>query len=173
MKSHRNIRSMIVFAMLAALMFAAKVAFEVLPNIHPIAMFIMTFTVVYRVRALIPIYIFVLLFGAYYGFSIWWLPYLYIWLFPWGATMLIPQKISKKIAMVVYPIVCGLCGLLYGVCYAPAQALLFGYDFPMMCKWIVAGLPFDILHGLGNIGMGVLVLPLSELLRKLERSAKI
>ena len=38
MKSHSSIKSMIVFAMLGALMFAAKIAFEVLPNIHPIAM---------------------------------------------------------------------------------------------------------------------------------------
>ncbi len=173
MKSHRNIRSMIVFSMLGAVMFAAKIAFEALPNIHPVAMLIMTFTVVYRSRALIPIYLFVILFGAYYGFSIWWLPFLYIWLFPWAITMLLPRRMPRKMAMIVYPIVCGLCGLLYGVCYAPAQALLFGYDFSMMCKWIAAGLPFDILHGLGNIGMGLLVYPLSELLQKLEHSGKV
>lgn len=173
MKSHSSIKSMIVFAMLASLMFASKIAFEVLPNIHPIAMFIMTFTIVYRSRALIPIYLFVFLFGAYYGFSIWWLPYLYIWLFPWAATMILPRNMPKKAAMVVYPVVCGLCGLLYGVCYAPAQALLFGYDFPTMCKWILTGLPFDAMHGIGNIGMGLLVLPLSELLKKLNRSADL
>lgn len=173
MKSHSNIRNMIVFAMLGAVIFASKIAFEALPNIHPVAMLVMTYTVVYRYKALIPLYIFVILFGAYYGFSIWWIPYLYIWLVPWGATMLLPRKMSKKTAIIVYPILCGLCGLLYGTCYAPAQALLFGYDFPTMCKWIAAGLPFDVLHGLGNIGMGLLVFPLSELLRKLDGSTKV
>ncbi len=173
MKSHSSIKSMIVFAMLGALMFAAKVAFEVLPNIHPIAMLIMTYTVAYRWRALIPIYLFVIIFGAYYGFSIWWLPYLYIWLVPWLLTMILPKKMPKKVAMIVYPIVCGICGITYGICYAPAQALLFGYDFPMMCKWIAAGFPFDVIHGIGNIGMGLLVYPLSELLRRLNRSVNL
>lgn len=173
MKSHSSIKSMIVFAMLAALMFAAKLAFEVLPNIHPIAMFIMTFTVAYRAKALIPVYLFVILFGAYYGFSIWWIPYLYIWLFPWAVTMILPRNMPRKIAAVVYPVVCGLCGLLYGVCYAPAQALLFGFDFPTTVKWVMAGLPFDVIHGVGNVGMGLLVLPLSELLKKLNRSVNL
>lgn len=173
MKSHSSIKSMIVFAMLGALMFAAKVAFEALPNIHPVAMLIMTYTVAYRAKALVPLYLFIILFGTLYGFSIWWLPYLYIWLVPWALTMLLPKKMSPKIASVVYPLVCGFCGLTYGICYAPAQAILFHYDFATMCKWILAGLPFDALHGLGNLGMGLLVLPLSELLKRLNRTANL
>lgn len=170
MKSHRKIRDMIIFGMLGALMFAAKIAFEALPNIHPIGMFIMVFTIVYRVRALIPLYIFVLIFGLYYGFSIWWIPYIYIWTILWVITMLLPKKMPDKIAMIVYPIVCGLFGLLYGVFYAPAQAILFGYDFPTTLKWIAAGLPFDAIHGLGNLGMGLIVLPLSKTLARLEKT---
>lgn len=170
MKSHQKIRDMIIFAMLAALMFASKVAFEALPNIHPIAMFIMVFTIVYRVRALIPIYLFVLIFGAYYGFSIWWIPYLYIWTIMWGITMLLPKKIPDKAAIIVYPLVCALFGLAYGTFYAPAQAILFGYDFPTTMKWIMTGLPFDAMHALGNLGMGLLVLPLSKTLLKLNKS---
>lgn len=161
---------MIVFAMLGAMMFAAKVAFEALPNIHPVGMLVMVFTLVYRVRALIPLYLFVLLFGAYYGFSIWWIPYLYVWTVLWAVTMLLPRKMPGKIAMIVYPVVCGLFGLAYGTLYAPTQALLFGYDFPTTLKWIAAGLPFDMLHALGNVGMGLLVLPLSRTLARLDRS---
>ena len=171
MKTHRKIRDMIIFGMLGALMFAAKVAFEALPNIHPIAMFIMVFTVVYRVRALIPLYIFVLIFGLYYGFSIWWIPYIYIWTILWGMTMLLPKKMPDKAALIVYPIICGLFGLLYGTLYAPAQAILFGYDFPTTLKWIAAGLPFDAIHGLSNLGLGLIVLPLSKVLARLEKTA--
>ena len=170
MKSHERIRDMIVFAMLAALMFAAKVAFEALPNIHPIAMFIMVFTVVYRFKALIPIYLFVLIFGLYYGFSIWWIPYLYIWAVMWAVTMLLPRNMSPTLSMIVYPIVCALFGLTYGILYAPAQAVLFGYDFPTTIKWILTGLPFDAIHALGNLGMGLLVLPLSKTLKKLKQT---
>lgn len=169
MKSHAKIKDMIIFAMLAALMFASKIAFEALPNIHPIAMFIMVFTVVYRVRALIPLYLFVLISGLYYGFSLWWIPYLYIWTVLWAVTMLLPRNMSAKAAVIVYPIVCGLFGLSYGTLYAPAQAIMFGYDFSTMLKWIASGLPFDAIHGLGNLGMGLLVYPLSKTLMRLEK----
>ncbi len=170
MKSHAKIKSMIVFAMLGALMLASKLALEFLPNIHPLAMFVMVFTIVYRVRALIPIYVFVFLSGLYYGFQLWWMPYLYIWTAMWGVTMLLPRNMPRKVAVFVYPIVCGFFGLIYGTLYAPAQAIMFGYDFPTMIKWIIAGLPWDVVHGLGNIGMGLLVYPLSRTLMRLEKN---
>ena len=170
MKSHKSIRDMVIFAMLGTLMFISKLVMEGLPNIHPVGMFIMVFTVVYRVKALIPLYIFIVMTGLYGGFNVWWAPYIYIWTILWGMTMLVPKKIPKKIAAVVYPLICGLFGLLYGVLYAPAQALLFGYDLQKTLLWISTGLPYDVLHAIGNTAMGLLILPLSELLRKLEKS---
>ncbi len=172
MKSHLSIRRMIIFAMLGAMMFAGKIAFEALPNIQPLGMLIMVMTVVYRAQALIPIYLFVFISGLYYGFQLWWIPYLYIWAVLWGVTMLIPRNLPRKAAVIVYPVVCGLFGLLYGTLYAPAQALLFHYDFATTLKWIATGLPFDALHGLGNLGMGLLVYPVSQVLLRLEKTEK-
>ena len=60
-------------------------------------------------------------------------------------------------------------GFSYGVLYAPVQALFFGMDLTATLAWIAAGLPFDLLHGLGNLAACVLVVPLSELLLRLER----
>lgn len=172
MKQHNSIRDMVLLGMFGALLFAAKQVFEPLPNIHPVAMLIMVITVVYRVKGLIPLYIFILIQGLYAGFSVWWVPYLYIWTFVWALTMLIPQKLPKKYLAVIYPAVCAFCGLTYGTLYAPTQALMFGYDFPTTLKWIATGFPWDCLHAAGNLGMGLLVLPLSELLKKLNSSRK-
>lgn len=158
---------MIVFAMLGTLMFCSKVIMEALPNIHLLGMLTMVYTIVFRKKALIPIYIYVFINGLYAGFTVWWVPYLYIWTILWGITMLLPRKMPKKVACIVYPIVCGLHGLSFGTLYAPAQALLFGMDFKQMIAWIIAGLPWDAIHGLGNLAAGILVLPLSEFLRKL------
>ena len=152
--------------MFGTLMFCSKILMEALPNIHLVGMFIVLFTVVFRAKALIPIYIYVVLVGVYGGFSPWWVPNLYIWTVLWGVTMLLPRNMPKKVAAVVYPVVCALHGLLYGVLYAPAQALLFGLTFKGTLAWIVAGLPFDAMHGLGNLFSGVLILPLAELLKK-------
>lgn len=168
MKTHKSIRNMIIFAMLAAVMFAGKMVFEALPNIHPVACLIMVYTVVYRKYALIPIYLFVFIFGLFYGFSTWWIPYLYIWTVLWVITMLLPQNMSAKVSMIVYPLVCCTFGLLYGTLYAPAQAILFGFDIKTTISWIISGLPFDFLHGVGNFAMGFLVYPLSKILKKLD-----
>ena len=164
-----SVREMAIFSMLAALMFGSKVIMDALPNIHLLGMFIMVYTLVYRVKALIPIYLFIFMTGLYGGFGLWWIPYLYVWAVLWAVTMLLPKKLPKRIAAFVYPIVCCLHGLLYGVLYAPAQALLFGLNFEGMIAWIAAGLPFDLLHGLGNLVAGLLILPLSELLLRLEK----
>ena len=160
---------MVIFAMLGALMFCSKKAMEALPNIHLLGMFIMTFTVVFRWKALIPLYIYVFLDGLFGGFNVWWLPYLYIWAILWGITMLLPRKMPKKAAMIVYPIVCALHGLLFGVLYAPAQALLYRLNFRQTVAWVMSGLPYDALHAAGNLASGLLIVPLTELLRKLMK----
>ncbi|MBR4960369.1 MAG: hypothetical protein IKY52_05690 [Clostridia bacterium] len=159
--------------MLGAIVFSSKIAMEALPNIHPAAMLLMAYTVVYRSRALIPLYVYVFMVGLFYGFNLWWYPYLYIWTILWAVTMLLPKNMNPRVAAVVYPVVCALFGFAYGTLYAPAQALMFGYNFSTTIKWILAGLPYDFLHGLGNLGMGLLVLPLSLLLKKLNRMIRI
>ncbi|MBE6594449.1 MAG: hypothetical protein E7644_01485 [Ruminococcaceae bacterium] len=155
--------------MLGTLMFCSKLIMEALPNIHLLGMLTMTYTIAFRRKALIPLYVFVFLTGLYAGFATWWVPYLYIWTVLWGMTMLLPQRMPDRLKMVLYPIVCGLHGLLYGVLYAPAQALLFGLNWQQMLAWIASGFFFDLLHAVGNVAAGLLVLPFSRLLQRLMR----
>lgn len=141
---------------------------EFLPNIHLLGMFTMTYTVVFRKKALIPIYVYVLLNGVYAGFNMWWIPYLYLWTVLWAVTMVLPRNMSKKAKCIVYPVVCSLHGLLFGTLYAPAQALMMGLSFKSTIAWIIAGLPWDAVHAAGNFVAGFLIYPLSELLNKLK-----
>lgn len=159
---------MVIFAMLGTLMFCSKIVMEALPNIHLLGMLTMVYTIVFRSKALIPIYVYVILNGVYAGFNMWWIPYLYIWTVLWGITMLLPRKMPKKLACVIYPLVCSLHGLAYGALYAPAQAIMYGFDFKQTVVWIAAGIPFDVLHAVGNLVAGLLIVPLSELLMKLS-----
>lgn len=168
-KQRLSVREMAIFSMLAALMFCSKVIMDALPNIHLLGMFIMVYTVVFRLKALIPIYLFIFMTGLYGGFGLWWIPYLYIWAILWGIAMLLPRRMPKRVAVIVYPALCAIHGLAYGALYAPAQALIFGLDFEGMIAWIIAGLPFDLLHGLGNLVAGLLILPLSEILKRLKK----
>lgn len=159
-----------VFGMLGALMYASKVLMEMAPNIHLLGVFIVAFTVVYRKKALYPIYIYVILCGIFGGFAAWWIPYLYVWTVLWGMVMLLPKKLPPKIRPVVYMAVCAAHGFLFGTLYAPAQALLFGMNFKGMTAWIIAGLPWDFIHGISNFFCGILIMPVISILRLIEDS---
>ena len=168
-KKFISVFELALFPMYAALMVASKYAMEILPNIHLLSMFVILFTVVYRVKALLIIYIFALIMGVTAGFNVWWVPYLYIWTILWSVAMLIPKNISKKAAMIVYPIVCSLHGFLYGLLYSPFQALAFGYTFEQTIAWIVSGFPFDLIHGVSNFAAGLLIYPLAEVIKKAQK----
>jgi energy-coupling factor transport system substrate-specific component len=172
-KRKRLIKELVVFAMLGSMMFASKLIMEVLPNIHLLGMLTITLTVTYRWKALIPLYIYVMLQGLYAGFNAWWFPYVYVWTVLWALAMLIPRRTPKVIAGIIYPILCSLHGFAFGILYAPGQALMFGYNFEETLAWIATGIAFDITHGIGNIFTGLLVLPFSELLKKLSRKIGI
>lgn len=166
-----TVRETVVFAMLGAVMYASKIIMELAPNIHLLGVFTIAFTVVYRKKALYPIYTYVLLNGVLSGFATWWIPYLYLWTILWGVVMLLPRRIPKKAQALVYMVVCSLHGFLYGVLYAPAQALLFGLSFEGMIAWIIAGFPFDCIHGVSNFFCGMLIMPIVTILQRLENRA--
>ena len=168
-----TLKEAVIFGMLGAVMYASKLIMEVLPNIHLIGVFIVAITVVYRKKALYPIYIFVFLTGLLNGFNMWWIPYLYIWTILWAGAILIPKSLPPKAAPIIYAVVCSLHGFLYGTIYAPAQALMFGLDFKGMVAWIVAGLPYDLIHGVSNFISGlILIVPIISILKIAEKTAR-
>ena len=165
-----TIREIAVFAMLSAVMFVSKVAMEGLPNVHLLGTFIISFTLTYRAKALLPIYGYVLVNGLWEGFNPFgWLPELYLWLILWGAVMLLPKKMPKAIAPIVYMLVSGLHGLFFGVFYAPVYAVFAGMGWDRVWLWILAGLPFDLIHAIGNFALGTLIVPIVTLLRRLNK----
>ena len=159
--------------MLGTVMYISKIVMEALPNVHLLGVLTMAYTLVYRRKALVPIYVYVMLNGLLAGFNFWWLPYTYLWALLWGITMLLPKNMPRKVSIIVYSAICALHGFAYGTLYAPAQALMFGLDFKQTIAWIIAGIPYDIIHGVSNFALGFLILPIAEILKKLSaRHAK-
>ena len=148
-------------------MFVSKIIMEVIPNIHLVSALTIAYTLSYREKALVPIYLFVVLNGIFAGFAFWWIPYLYIWTILWAATMVLSKFICKSHAVILYQILCALHGLLFGTLYAPVNALLWGMSFSEMISWIIAGIPFDCIHAVGNWVAGILIIPISKLINKL------
>lgn len=153
-------------------MYVSKIIMEIAPNVHLLGVFTIAYTVVYRKKALYPIYIYVLLNGIFSGFAGWWIPYLYLWTILWGAVMLLPPNIPKRIRPVVYMVLCALHGFLFGTLYAPVHAILYGLSFKGMLAWIAAGLPWDLIHGVSNFFCGILVVPVIAALQTAEKYAQ-
>ena len=165
-----TIREITLFSMLSAVMFVSKVLMEGIPNVHLLGTFVVAFTLTYRAKALFPIYGYVFANGIWEGFSPFgWLPELYLWFILWGVIMLLPKKMPTFIAPLIYMLISGLHGLLFGVFYAPVYALFSGIGWDRVWLWVAAGLPFDLIHGIGNFALGTLIIPISTLLKKLDK----
>ena len=162
-------REVATFAILAALMFLSTLAMAAIPNVHLLGLLIGSYSLVYKKKALIPLYIFILLQGVYMGFSFFWLPYLYIWLPLWFVFYKLSDvKLSQNVRVPLYMSACVIHGLLFGIMYAPAQMLMFGLSFQGIVAWVIAGFPFDIMHGIGNLASSLLIVPLVSILKRMN-----
>jgi energy-coupling factor transport system substrate-specific component len=162
-------RDIVILAMFAAMMVVSKKLMEIIPNVHLIGMFIVLMTAVYRKAALVPLYVYVFIDGLIGGFALWWWPYLYVWTVLWAMTMLIPQKLPERVKNVLYVLVCALHGFAFGLLYMPGQMLLFGYDLKLGIAWWLAGLPFDLIHGVSNLFLGVLMIPMMKIIKRIRQ----
>jgi len=167
--SSRRLKELVIFAILGSILFCTHMVMIMIPSVHLLGMLIAAFTLKYRVKALIPIYVYVAVYGAFYGFASWWVPYLYIWIPLWGMFMIIGIfQLPLKVKIPIYMSLCAIHGLSFGMLYAPYWAWMIGLNFQGMITWIIAGLPFDITHAISNLVAGALIVPLTELLKKLD-----
>ena len=148
--------------MLGALTFGLKVAMSYLPNIEPVSLLVMIFAVVFGKKCLYPIYLYVLLEILVYGLGTWNFMYLYIWVIPALAGWLL-QKWKHP---VLWAVIAGVYGLLFGALCAPVDLCIGGIGFAVS-KWI-SGIPFDAAHCAGNFALALLLFcPLRKLLHRL------
>lgn len=163
-----RIREYCIFAALAPVMFVSKLLMELAPNVHLLACFIITFTLVYRKKAIVIVMLFIFISGLFYGFDIWWFPYLYLWPLLHFLALLIPENASDTKKTVLAVIISTLHGLFYGVLYAPFQAIAFHLSLEGMLSWIAMGIPYDLIHAASNAASAFLVVPLAKIIKKLS-----
>lgn len=159
-----NLRQVVLFGILGALTFGAKVAMAALPNIEPVSLFVMLFAVVFGWKALYPVYLYVAMEILFYGIQVWNIYYLYVWL-----VLLICAVLLRKMENpILWAILSGFFGLMFGALCAIADVFIGGVGYALS-KW-VTGVYFDLLHCAGNFVMAlVLFKPMRKLMEKLYR----
>lgn len=159
-------RDIAVQALCAALMFALQVAMAALPNIEPVSLLVLVFTICFRKKTLLAIYAFALLEGIWYGFHIWWVMYLYVWTILWAVVMFFSRK-GKRHGAFFWAVVSGLFGLSYGFLCSFPYVVTGGIK--LAYSWWLAGLPFDVAHAGGNFVLTlVLFHPLDQTMKALK-----
>jgi energy-coupling factor transport system substrate-specific component len=139
-------REIILFGVLGGLLSASQIALSFIPNIEIITFLIILFSMIYRKKALYIAWVFVMIMGFVYGFGLWWLGYLILWPLLSIFTCSIMEFINGKyLTLAIYS---GIFGFLFGFFYAIPYAIFGGLNAGIV-YWI-AGIQFDIIHGIGN-----------------------
>lgn len=159
-----KIYDMVVQALLGAILLVVQVALAPLPNIELVSILVLVYSLTFGVKALSAIYVFVIIEGLIYGFGIWWIHYLYIWTILWAAVMLFKPFGS----WLFWTLLLGIYGFSFGALCAISY-LFMGGPGAALSYWI-SGIPYDILHCLGNVVSGlVLYKPLMFCMGKLTQ----
>jgi energy-coupling factor transport system substrate-specific component len=157
-----------LIGMMSAIMITAQVALSFLPNIELVSMLIILYTLIFGWRALYIIYVFVAVEGLIYGFGLWFINYLYVWTVLFVLVLLL-RKLNSAF---LWAVISGLYGLCYGaLCSIPY--FITGGPASGFAYW-VQGVPFDLLHGAGNlIVMLILYHPLYSLLTQIKKRMEL
>lgn len=155
----------VTMGILSAILLLGQMGMAFLPNIEPVTCLIIIYTLVYKKQVFPIIYSFVFLEGIIWGFGLWWWSYLYIW----SVLAILVLIFQKNQSVVGWSVLAGAFGLLFGaLCAIPY--LISGGPGAALTYW-AAGIPYDIIHCIGNFAITlVLYNPVLDVLKKLRKS---
>ncbi len=140
-----------IIGLAVAIIEACKLVMQGLPNIEATTFLVMMFTMMLGWKMVFVVPVFTLIEGCIYGFGIWWVMYLYAW----PVLAFVAWLIRKKDSVMLYSIVASIFGFMFGaLCSIP---YFFIGGPAMMFNWWIAGIPFDLIHGVSNFAIMLLL----------------
>lgn len=159
-----NIKKLTRIAMLSAILYLSKVAFEFIPNVELVTMLTMIYAMVFGAEAYLVVTVFNFFELIQWGFGTWWFSYLYVWPLLCLITILLKRFIREE--FLIWAVVAGGYGLIFGSLFA---LFYLPMDPHYVLSYWISGLPWDVAHGVANfIVMLVLGKPLYRLLKQLK-----
>ena len=146
-----SVRELVLFALLGTVMFAGKMAMAGLPNIEPVSLLVILYTLAFGRKALWSIYLYVALECVVWGLNTWSISYLYVWFLLYLASRLL-RKMDSPLG---WAVVSGSFGLFFGLLCTPVQLCIGGWAYAV--SWWISGIPFDLAHCGGNFAMALLL----------------
>ena len=160
--SKLTIKELAILGVMTTLLIVSVHALAPLPNVEPVTVLVILFTLSRGKRAGYILAAYLLLEGCWYGFGLWWIMYAYIWPF----LALLTWLLRRQQSVWFWSLLASAFGLFFGaMCSIP---YLFIGGPSMAFTWWVAGIPYDLIHCLSNgILCMVLFHPLNRVLERL------
>lgn len=166
-KMQLEVKDIALIGMMTAVIEVSKLALSFLPNVELVTFWIILFTLFFGPKIIYSILVFILIEVSIYGIHTWTIMYLYVW----PMLAIIVHLFRKNNSVWFFSILSGFFGLLFGAFCSLPYLFIGAVDgglksgFIMAFNWWVAGIPFDILHGVSNfLLMLVLYRPVRNLL---------
>lgn len=152
-----------IIGLMVAVIEACKYFLAVIPNVELTSFWIIIFTLYLGRRIFYVIPAFILIEGVIYPFGLWWIMYLYAW----PILAIVTLLLRKMNTAWDWAMVSGLFGLSFGfLCAIP---YIFTSGIYGAFAWWVAGIPWDLVHGIANFAiMLVLYKPMKYVMKIVE-----
>lgn len=167
-----TIKDITLIGMMVAVIEVCKVALAWAPNIELTSFLLIMFTLFFGKKIVFVVPVFILIEGAMYGPQLWWIMYLYAW----PLLVFITWMFRKQESIWFWCVLSSLFGFAFGfLCSFPyvvigaagggiLNGLYAGFT------WWVAGIPFDIIHGVSNfVIMMILYHPVRMILKEAQK----
>ena len=164
MNRSNKIKDIAVMGMMVAILEILKFALMALPNIEAVTLMIIIFTLYIGKKALLVVTAFSLVECIIWGFGLWSIGYFYVW----PILVLIVLIFRKNENSFFWAIIAGFYGLFFGAFFAVIYIFTSGIE-AAISYWI-SGIPFDIIHCVGNFVITLVAFkPFNLLIKKFKQ----
>lgn len=164
MNRSNKIKDIAVMGMMVAILEILKFALMALPNIEAVTLMIIIFTLYIGKKAFLVVTAFSLVECIIWGFGLWSIGYFYVW----PILVLIVLIFRKNENSFFWAIIAGFYGLFFGAFFAVIYIFTSGIE-AAISYWI-SGIPFDIIHCVGNFVITLVAFkPFNLLIKKFKQ----
>lgn len=167
-KAKLTVKDIALVGLMVAIIEVCKVALAQIPNVELTTFWLIMFTLFLGKKVYYVIPVFIIIEGAMYGFGLWWIMYLYLW----PLLVFVTRLFRKADSVLTFSMIAGIFGLLFGFFGAIPYVFIGAFEggltngFQVARAWWIAGIPWDLVHGISNfIIMLVLYHPIASVMK--------
>lgn len=166
------IKDITLIGMMVAVIEVCKVSLAWAPNIELTTFWLIMFTLFFGRKIAFVVPVFILIEGFMYGIHLWWIMYLYAW----PLLVLVTWIFRRQESIWFWCMLSCVFGLSFGFLCSFPYVVIGAVDGGIInglyagFTWWVAGIPWDILHGVANfVLMLVLHTPVRLIMKRVKR----